>query len=143
MLHHKCQHTFSLDPPIIRPLTRIHIYIFIYLFIYLFIYYLFIHSYIYIYIYVYNVCIFNFVSVLGSISGSPIVSFVLVCLSEQCLFPCFSVLFFFSVLYIRIYIYHYLIIIIIIYRMRFNFRGVYISWIFADGHVLPLHKNPI
>ena len=39
------------------------------------------------------------------------------------------------------------------YRMRFNFRGVYISWIlsfsyfrtliFADGHVLSLHKSPI
>ena len=39
------------------------------------------------------------------------------------------------------------------YRIRFNFRGVYISQIlsfsdfcvliFADGHVLPLHKSPI
>ena len=42
---------------------------------------------------------------------------------------------------------------IIIYCMRFNFRGVYISrilsfsdfcvLIFADGHVLPLHKSLI
>ena len=35
MLHHKCQHTFSFDPPIIRPHTRIQIYIYIYIYIYI------------------------------------------------------------------------------------------------------------